>query len=311
MRPYTVLWCGLVSLVGASVSVQGLPLLSTALLVALIPMMGWIAGLYLSDYLDRTLDGIQKPQRPIPSGRIQPREALIVGAIFAIVGFGLTFLLTISNILLVFVVALLVFLYAKISKSYGFTGNLNRGLVTVAAYFFGVVATGASLTALPVYIWLLAVVFLLHDTNSNLVGAIRDIEGDKKGGYRTIPVQYGIRFSVYLSVILTAVWLPVSLFVPFYYHFLTYQFYLVMIIDVIILVGMYLYLFRSISSYSREKGLRFHEFFVVERITLACAFLFGLTNFSAALPLYLVALIITAGSQYILRKRYEFQVNTP
>jgi 4-hydroxybenzoate polyprenyltransferase len=308
MRPYTVLWCGLVSLVGACVTLGRLPSIPVALLVLFIPMMGWIAGLYLSDYLDRNLDVIQKSHRPIPSGRIKPKEAIFVGAIFALSGFFLTFFLNLYNVILVFVVALLVFLYTYISKSRGLSGNVNRGLVTVAAYFFGVFAINISLSALPLYVWLLSVVFLIHDTNSNLVGAIRDIDGDRKGGYRTIPVLYGVKISVFISLVLTAVWLPVSLILPWYYHFLSIQFYFVMIIDVAILFFMYLYLERSLRSYSREKALRYHEFFVIERITLASAFLFGIADITVALVIYILSLLITSGSQYFLRKRYEFQV---
>lgn len=308
MRPYTVTWCGLVSLVGTCVTLGYFPSISIALLVLFIPMMGWIAGLYLSDYLDRNLDSIQKPHRPIPSGRIKPEEAIIVGALFAVTGFLLTFFLTLYNVILVFVVAVLVFLYTNVSKSHGFSGNVNRGLVTMAAYFFGIFATGIPLTSLPPYVWLLSLVFLVHDTNSNLVGAIRDIEGDKKGGYQTIPVRYGVKNSIIISVFLTAVWLPLSLIIPWYYRVLAFPFFLMMVIDIAILLVMYLYLFRSIWSYSREKGLRFHEFFIIERITLASAFIFGVADIPIAILVYVVALLITSGSQYFLRKRYEFQV---
>jgi len=202
----------------------------------------------------------------------------------------------------------LVFLYTNVSKSHGFSGNVNRGLVTMAAYFFGIFATGIPLTSLPPYVWLLSLVFLVHDTNSNLVGAIRDIEGDKKGGYQTIPVRYGVKNSIIISVLLTAIWLPLSLIIPWYYHVLAFPFFLMMVIDIAILLVMYLYLFRSIWSYSREKGLRFHEFFIIERITLASAFIFGVADIPIAILVYVVALLITSGSQYFLRKRYEFQV---
>lgn len=308
MRPYTIIWCGLVSLVGACVTIGYLPSIPITLLVLFIPIMGWIAGLYLSDYLDRNLDVIQKPHRPIPSGRIRPNEAILVGSIFALTGFFLTFFLPLYNTILVFIVALLVFFYTYISKSRGLSGNINRGLVTVAAYFFGVFATNISLFSLHPYVWVLSIVFLLHDTNSNLVGAIRDIEGDKKGSYRTIPVVYGVKISIYLSLVLTAIWLPASLIIPWYYHFLSIHFYLIMIIDITILLSLYLYLIHSITYYTQEKALHFHEFFVIERITLASAFIFGVTNITTALLIYLIALIITTGSQYLLRRRYEFQV---
>lgn len=305
-RLYTVIWCGLASLVGSCITYGSFPNLKIALLAFFIPMMGWIAGLYLSDYLDRKLDAIQKPHRPIPSGRIKPSEALAAGAIFAITGFLLCFLLNLKNVAMVFVVAALVFSYAKISKSRGILGNINRGLVTVAAYFFGVFSIDYSVSELPIYIWVLSLVFLFHDTNSNLIGAIRDAEGDKKGGYTTIPVKYGVKNSAIISIGLTIIWLSLTLFLPYRYDFLKIEFYYVMIIDVLILISLYIYLFRSMVNYSREKALKFHEFFIIERVTLASALIFGVAELYIAATIYIVALIVTVISQYLLRKRYEF-----
>jgi 4-hydroxybenzoate polyprenyltransferase/geranylgeranylglycerol-phosphate geranylgeranyltransferase len=305
-RLYTVVWCGLVSLAGSCISYGSFPPLRISILALFIPMMGWTAALYLSDFLDRKLDLIQKPHRPIPSGRIKPYEAITIGAIFAITGFILSFLLTINNVILVFVVAGLVFSYTKISKSRGLAGNVNRGIVTVAAYLFGVFSIGGQIQSLPIYIWILAFVFLFHDTNSNLVGAIRDMEGDKKGGYITIPVKYGIKKSVIISFILTIIWLSIALYIPYHYKFLKIEFYFLMILDLLILISLYIYLIRAIKKYSRQKALRFHEFFVIERITLASAFIFGIANVYIAAIIFICAIIITSLSQYLLRKRYEF-----
>lgn len=305
-RLYTVVWCGLVSLAGSCITYGSFPPLKIAILALFIPMMGWTAALYLSDFLDKELDSIQKPHRPIPSGRIKPYEALAIGAVFAIIGFFLSFLLTYKNIILVFVVAALVFTYTKISKSRGLMGNINRGIVTVAAYLFGVFSIDITIQSIPVYIWILALVFLFHDTNSNLVGAIRDMEGDKKGGYITIPVKYGIKISVIISLIITIIWLFLALYLPYNYKFLKIEFYYVMVFDLIILTSLYVYLFRAIKRYSREKALRFHEFFVIERITLASAFIFGITETYIAAIIFVCAIFVTGLSQYLLRKRYEF-----
>ena len=301
-----MIWCGLVSLTGSCIAYGGFPPLHIALLSLFIPMMGWIAGLYLSDFLDSKLDAIQKPHRPIPSGRIKPIEALAFGALFAISGFILSFLLSTNNIILVFVVAILVFAYAKLSKSRGITGNLNRGIVTVIAYFFGVFSINQAIESIPIYIWLISIVFFFHDTNSNLVGAIRDIEGDKKGGYKTIPVKYGIKNSIIISFFLTIIWFSLALFLPYYYKFLKIEFYFMMIIDLLILISLYSYLFKAMGKYSREKGLKFHEFFVIERITLASAFIFGVIDIYLATTIFIIALVITSISQLLLRKRYEF-----
>lgn len=305
-RLYTVVWCGLVSLAGSCIAYGSFPPLRVSILALFIPMMGWTAALYLSDFLDRELDSIQKPHRPIPSGRIKPYEALTIGAIFAITGFFLSFLLNFRNLILVFVVAGLVFTYTNISKSRGLMGNINRGIVTVAAYLFGVFSIDKPIELFPMYIWILALIFLLHDTNSNLVGAIRDMEGDKKGGYITIPVKYGLKISIFISLILTIIWLSIALFIPYYYKFLKFQFYLLMVLDILILFSLYIYLFRSIKNYTREKALRFHEFFVIERITLASAFIFGIAEVYIAVIIFVCAILVTGTSQRLLRKRYEF-----
>ncbi len=306
-RPYTVIWCGLVSLAGSCLINNGLPEPKIWIIALFIPMMGWIAGLYLSDFLDRKLDYIEKPHRPIPSGRIYPYEALFVGAIFAGAGLVASVYLGLYNLVMVFVVAFLVLSYAKFTKSRGIFGNINRGMVTVAAFFYGVFSISPAISQIPIYIWLLSLVFLFHDTNSNLVGAIRDMKGDKEGGYSTVPVKFGLKNSIIISFILTVIWLSLTFFLSYRYNFLKIEFYLLMVIDLILVVTLYIYLITSIKVYNRRKALRFHEFFVIERITLASALIIGVTNIVFGLMVYVFSLIVTQTSQYFLRYRYEFK----
>jgi 4-hydroxybenzoate polyprenyltransferase/geranylgeranylglycerol-phosphate geranylgeranyltransferase len=304
-RLYTIVWCGLVSLVGASLAFNGTPPVRILILSFFIPLIGWIASLYASDYLDRNLDAISKGHRPIPSGRISPKEALIVGTLFAVTGFLLSFLLTINNVIMAGIVAILVLTYTKIFKSKGILGNINRGFITLPAYFFGMVSVNPTLMDIPLYIYLLTIVFLLHDTNSNMIGAIRDIEGDKKGGYETFPVKYGIKKSMILSFTLTGFWFILVLLIPWYYQFLSIYFYMVMILDIGILFAFYYYLVKTFKNHSRKIALRYHEFFIIERITLASALLFGVINPFTALMIFIVAIVITLCSQFFLRGRYE------
>jgi 4-hydroxybenzoate polyprenyltransferase len=132
------------------------------------------------------------------------------------------------------------------------------------------------------------------------------MEGDKKGGYETIPVKYGIRKSIVISLFLTIIWFSIAVFLPYYYKFLKVDFYFIMILDLLILISLYFYLYKAANNYTREKGLKFHEFFVIERITLASAFLFGVIDLYLAVFIFSLAILITGISQYLLRKRYEF-----
>jgi geranylgeranylglycerol-phosphate geranylgeranyltransferase len=308
MRPYTLLWCGLVSLLGACLLYGDIPPLRTSLLVFFIPITGWIAGLYLADYYDRTLDAIQKPHRPIPSGRISPREALVIGAAYAGIGLGLTVLfLPLINIVLVLVAGGLVLCYAKFTKARGLLGNFNRGAMTVITYLFGIFSL-SSYSSIPLSLWMLSFVFFFHDTNSNIIGAIRDVQGDKTGGYMTTPVRYGIRRTLLLSVLLSGLYLLLTAWIINVYALVHYQvyFYVVFSAGILILCVMYLILFTSTQTLTQKQSLYAHELFVTERIIFASAFIIGIaTNYMLSFSICIFSLIVTLFSQHLLRERYE------
>ncbi|MDD9206889.1 UbiA family prenyltransferase [Georgenia sp. 10Sc9-8] len=60
----------------------------TAVLPAASVCLYW-AGMALNDYADRELDAVERPERPLPSGRVSPRTALGVGAGLSAAGLAL------------------------------------------------------------------------------------------------------------------------------------------------------------------------------------------------------------------------------
>lgn len=83
----------------AALTVPGDPL--TGAVAAGLPLRGrWLAlpaasvalywaGMALNDYADRALDAVERPERPIPSGRISPGQALAVAGGLTVAGLGL------------------------------------------------------------------------------------------------------------------------------------------------------------------------------------------------------------------------------
>jgi 4-hydroxybenzoate polyprenyltransferase len=68
-------------LLGAAVSGQGRDVPRTAGLVAASSCL-YLAGMALNDYADREVDAVERPGRPIPSGRVTPAFALgLAGAL--------------------------------------------------------------------------------------------------------------------------------------------------------------------------------------------------------------------------------------
>ena len=199
-RPYTLWYIGLVGLGGAaSAAGPHHPWRLAAAWAA--PTIGWIGGHYLGDYFDRALDALAKPHRPIPSGRLSPAAALrwgcacmaAVAVLAAAGGVGTA----VAAALGVFGVIA----YSRWFKARGFAGNLVRGALGATALLYGALAAGVHIPA--VTFALLAMVWL-HDTMSNLVGTLRDIDGDREGGYATLPVSRGTPFAVATVFVLFA-----------------------------------------------------------------------------------------------------------
>ena len=70
-------------LLGAAASGQGHDVSRTAGLVAASSCL-YLAGMALNDYADRDVDAVERPGRPIPSGRVSPQFALgLAGALTA------------------------------------------------------------------------------------------------------------------------------------------------------------------------------------------------------------------------------------
>lgn len=75
------------TLVGAAAA--GTPLRGRRLLLPLSSVALYWSGMALNDWADRALDAVERPERPIPSGRISPRAALTAAAALSATGLAL------------------------------------------------------------------------------------------------------------------------------------------------------------------------------------------------------------------------------
>jgi len=77
----------------AGAAAAGMPLRGRRLALPLASACLYWAGMALNDYADRSLDAVERPERPIPSGRVRPGEALalaggLTGAGLVLAGVG-------------------------------------------------------------------------------------------------------------------------------------------------------------------------------------------------------------------------------
>ncbi|MBO3741334.1 UbiA family prenyltransferase [Actinoplanes flavus] len=301
-RPYTLWYVGLVGLAGAALAADR-PTVARLAAAWLVPTLVWIAAHYLGDYLDRDLDAIAKPQRPIPSGQMRPGTALGCGVALA-VGAGAVALAVNWRVLLVFLAGIGgAVAYNGFFKARGIWGNLVRGSLTGAAFLCGELMTApAPVPRLLPFV----LAFCLHDTASNLVGALRDVDGDRAGGYRTFAVRHGLRRGVWTSAGLYAASIAAVvtglLLVPRHDRFSG------VLLVVATGLGCHAWapLVRAGDALSARTALRSHATLVVERVVLAAAVLVPGLGAPVTAALVTPMLLVTAASQRLMRTRHEF-----
>ncbi len=312
-RPYTLFHAGTLCLAAGLVASQGHMSAGRAALIWLTPTVGWLAGLATSDYHDRHLDRVEKPHRPIPSGRVGEREAfrLMIGLIAA--GFVGALLLGWRTFLLAWLVMLLGIAYARTFKAKGFLGHFDRGVLAGLTVLFGsIAATGG----IPPLLWFLVALFFCHDSATNLLGAVRDIDGDRAAGYQTVPVRYGVAVSAAIAAALMLGWLALA--ISFAVVVGWTPLFLILLAAAAVCDG--LALIQTIAaaragatplpgearSQRRVAALGAHKVLVIERLILSVAF--GATVLSPVKALILLAVLASATwwAQIRLRDRYEF-----
>jgi 4-hydroxybenzoate polyprenyltransferase len=73
----------------AGAAAAGNPLRGRRLALPLSSVALYWAGMALNDWSDRAVDSVERPERPIPSGRVSPSQALAVAGTLTVAGIGL------------------------------------------------------------------------------------------------------------------------------------------------------------------------------------------------------------------------------
>lgn len=204
LRLYDLVVVGFVGGLGTTLATPA-PQVRVVVLAVLSGLTGCAAALYGADYLTRADDLVDKPHRPIPSGRLSGRTARRASLVLA--GGTLVLDLLVAWRSLVFVV-LAAFAYA----AYG-AGLKGRGLWgDVASGFAGwtcPLLAGACFSAVwpPPALLVAALALGLQGAFSNVLLAIMDVKEDRRAGSRTLPVRRGVQVSVgVLAVLAVAVY---------------------------------------------------------------------------------------------------------
>ena len=144
------------------------------------------AGNSINDYFDHKIDAINKPERPIPSGRIPLRTAGIYSSALFMVGIILAFLINTNLGAIALLSSLMMMWYAYSLKRMLIVGNLTISFLTGLCFVFG----GIVVDQIMVSIYLGFFAFLMTMARE-IVKDMEDVKGDQAEGASTLPIVYG------------------------------------------------------------------------------------------------------------------------
>ena len=85
-------------------------------------------GIVFNDIFDLELDRIERPERVIPSGKVNKQNAIIFGVLLLTLGVFVAMSNSLTSGLIALLVAVCALIYDKYGKHYSFLGPINMGL---------------------------------------------------------------------------------------------------------------------------------------------------------------------------------------
>lgn len=165
---------------------------------------------------DVDVDRVNKPERPLPSGKCTKTQAWVLWFILTSISFFLGSFINTSFFVILFSAFVLTTLYSAPPlrlHGRGFFGNLTIGIVRGLLLFVaGWVSVSPSFNPEP---WAAGAIIALFLCGASTTKDFSDIKGDRMYGVSTLPVKYGIQSAAWMMspfLVLPYLLIPVFVF---------------------------------------------------------------------------------------------------
>ncbi len=214
------------------------------LLVSISALVLLSAGNAINDYCDYDIDRINRPRRPLPSGRIRRTNALIFAMVLTTIGICLGTLINRNATGIAILVFVALVCYAFWLKRTPFVGNLVvSGLTGLTFIAGGVAIDSVQGTLIP------AIFAFLFTTAREIVKDLEDTEGDLKNNAKTLATlnpRMAVRTAIgfMTSVILFSL-------IPYLFGWYSWHYLIVVLIGVdVVLIVLAIRLYQDASRES-------------------------------------------------------------
>ena len=209
-RPFTLIAPALGFVSGSITAIGAYPAEPWTMAVLMPPIIGaFMAAMLnaasnaLNQIYDLEIDRVNKPARPLPSGRLSIRDAWVFTWISYAIALVLAWFVAPDGrhecFWIVLVAAILTFAYSVPpvrTKRHGIWANITiavpRGLLLKVAGW------SAVKTVIGVEPWFIGAIFGLFLLGASTTKDFSDMEGDAADGCRTLPIIYGVRKAAWL-----------------------------------------------------------------------------------------------------------------
>lgn len=207
-RPLNVL-IGMISIfIGALVTGTIQPV-NKVLLASLSGGLITAAANSINDYFDIEIDKINKPNRPVASGKISLKQAYIFSMFLFVLGCIVAYFVNWKALIVAVSSSILLYFYSARLKRTILWGNLTVSFVSGLAFIYGGIAVDRFKIAL-----IPAIFALFYHLGREIIKDIEDIEGDKADGIVTFPIKFGAKKALALASIVYTVLIILTL-VPY------------------------------------------------------------------------------------------------
>ncbi|MGB7528144.1 UbiA-like protein EboC [Sphingobacterium cellulitidis] len=167
-----------------------LPEVNNLILITISSMLLYTGGIVFNDVFDAALDQVERPERPIPSGRIKKSSAAILGTVAFAIGCALAFLVNVSAFTISLAIVLMCLLYNGKAKHHFIAGPIVMGTCRGLNLLLGMALLPASLEY-----WYIAIVPIIY------IASVTNISrGEVYGNNKTAML---VSIGLYAMVILT------------------------------------------------------------------------------------------------------------
>lgn len=215
IRPLNVavmgLGVGVGALLAGGAEFFGVPGSGQVFVVALAAMFVGAGANAINDVFDRSIDRINRPDRPLPAGALSVRTARLIWASLSGAGLLLAAATSMAHLAIAASAIALLYLYSAALKRRPLVGNVAIAVtVAVSLPFGGLVPIQLGYGILPPVLAGTAFAFLATFARE-LVKDVEDVAGDRASGARTLAVVRGTGTTGRLAaatVFLTIAFLP-------------------------------------------------------------------------------------------------------